>query len=54
VRHWLALTPALSQVWEREQEAPLQFPAPLLPELGEGVGGEGKIYEGAIKEYLTD
>jgi hypothetical protein len=39
VRHWLALTPALSQAWEREQETVLFSPAPLLPELGEGVGG---------------
>jgi hypothetical protein len=39
VRHWFALTPALSQVWEREQETKLFAPAPLLPELGEGVGG---------------
>jgi hypothetical protein len=34
-----ALTPSLSQVWEREQETPLLAPAPLLPNLGEGVGG---------------
>jgi hypothetical protein len=39
VRHWLALTPTLSQAWEREQETVLFAPAPLLPELGEGVGG---------------
>ena len=31
-----ALTPALSQVWEREQNAPI---SPLLPSLGEGIGG---------------
>jgi hypothetical protein len=43
VRHWwFALTPALSQVWEREQETKLFDPAPLLPDLGEGWGeGEG-------------
>jgi hypothetical protein len=35
MRHWFALTPALSQVWEREQETVLSSPAPLLPELGE-------------------
>ncbi len=29
-----ALTPALSQTWEREQETPLLAPAPLLPNLG--------------------
>jgi hypothetical protein len=39
VRHWFALTPALSQSWEREQETMLSSPAPILPELGEGVGG---------------
>jgi hypothetical protein len=36
VRHWLALSPALSQNWEREPETPLSSPAPLLPILGEG------------------
>jgi hypothetical protein len=35
VRRWFALTPALSQVWEREQETKFFAPAPLLPELGE-------------------
>jgi hypothetical protein len=39
VRHWPALTPSLSQVWEREQKTKLFAPAPLLSELGEGVGG---------------
>jgi hypothetical protein len=39
VRHWLALTPTLSQAWEREPESKAKSPAPLLPELGEGVGG---------------
>jgi Fe-S-cluster-containing hydrogenase component 2 len=39
VQHWFALSPALSQAWEREQETVLSSPAPLLPELGEGVGG---------------
>ncbi len=34
-----ALTPALSQAWEREQETPLLAPAPLLPNLGAGAGG---------------
>jgi hypothetical protein len=33
--HWPALTPTLSQAWEREQEIVLFSPAPLLPELGE-------------------
>jgi hypothetical protein len=31
----IALTPALSQAWEREQENLLSFPAPLLPALRE-------------------
>jgi hypothetical protein len=35
----MALTPALSQVWERELETALLAPVPLLPELGEGARG---------------
>jgi hypothetical protein len=35
----IALTPALSQVWEREQETSLDALAPLLPVLGEVAGG---------------
>jgi hypothetical protein len=39
VSYWFALTPTLSQAWEREQETVLSSLAPLLPELGEGAGG---------------
>jgi hypothetical protein len=35
VRYWLAL----SQTWDREEETQLFISAPLLPELGEEVGG---------------
>jgi hypothetical protein len=43
MRYWFALTPALSQVWEREQETKLFALAPRgFSETRQGLGDEGK------------
>jgi hypothetical protein len=53
-RDLFALTPALSQTWEREQETKLFAPAPHLPELGDegkGTGATSIGFEFGIAEF---
>jgi hypothetical protein len=41
VRYWFALTPTLSQAWEREQETEIPLRLPFSQNWEKGLGDEG-------------